>query len=415
MGLENYSKTPGNNSDAPPNGAPEGWLGGDVNAVMRQVMADVRSFYEQHDWVSFLKDVSPRGAKTVTPGAGATEITILGCDARAYLKTNQVIRILKLGVETRLALASDATFAAGNTTVLTKTNRPAGPYDSDGLEIFNMRPTVLPAFFFAGSGTTATRNSFIWGASAPLLALWLNTDNALQPMMQIGNGAGWSNLGPLNAFASAALINLNLSGASVSVDAQATKFIITRNPTIGGPDTLEIRDDHDLYYNGVKLTPTELDAGTLNGLTAVQIQAAVRENVRYKTADEAMPTAETVVADLTGITFSSFAAPGDRLRVRLALDVNLVGGGGGTACTIRLRVGNLGTIGDPVIFTKVTSNMPNGENPIRDEVYIDVPGGATKLTVTNERSAGAGTLTIRGKTATGSNNGFVSLMKGATL
>ena len=42
MGIDNYSTTPGNNSDSPPNGAPEGMLAASVNDTIRQIMADIK-------------------------------------------------------------------------------------------------------------------------------------------------------------------------------------------------------------------------------------------------------------------------------------------------------------------------------------------------------------------------------------
>lgn len=43
MGIDNYSVTPADNDDAPPNGAPEGMLANAVNNVQRQVMADTKA------------------------------------------------------------------------------------------------------------------------------------------------------------------------------------------------------------------------------------------------------------------------------------------------------------------------------------------------------------------------------------
>lgn len=53
MGVENYSTTPASNSSSPPNGAPEGQSAGSLNNVIRQVMADVRAFYESLPWLDF--------------------------------------------------------------------------------------------------------------------------------------------------------------------------------------------------------------------------------------------------------------------------------------------------------------------------------------------------------------------------
>jgi len=52
-GIKNYSTTAGDNDSAPPNGAPEGWFPSDVNAVVRQIMAEVRAWYEVAEWIDF--------------------------------------------------------------------------------------------------------------------------------------------------------------------------------------------------------------------------------------------------------------------------------------------------------------------------------------------------------------------------
>lgn len=46
MAVSDWSTTPANNNAAPPNGAPEGMAPSSVNDIMRQMMADVRSFYD---------------------------------------------------------------------------------------------------------------------------------------------------------------------------------------------------------------------------------------------------------------------------------------------------------------------------------------------------------------------------------
>jgi hypothetical protein len=50
MAIKTYSTTPANNNLAPPNGFPEGMAPSDVNNSARQVMADVRSWYEDAQW-----------------------------------------------------------------------------------------------------------------------------------------------------------------------------------------------------------------------------------------------------------------------------------------------------------------------------------------------------------------------------
>jgi hypothetical protein len=51
MGIEDWSTTPGSNNAASPNGFPEGMAPSGVNNSARQVMADVRSWYEDAEWI----------------------------------------------------------------------------------------------------------------------------------------------------------------------------------------------------------------------------------------------------------------------------------------------------------------------------------------------------------------------------
>lgn len=46
MAISDYSTTPGNNNSAPPNGAPEGMQAGQTNNVIRQIMADIKTWYD---------------------------------------------------------------------------------------------------------------------------------------------------------------------------------------------------------------------------------------------------------------------------------------------------------------------------------------------------------------------------------
>lgn len=63
MPVTSYSTTPGSNNSAPPNGAPEGWAPGDVNAVVRQIMTDI-AVEAQVNAVKVLASVA--GTNTIT-------------------------------------------------------------------------------------------------------------------------------------------------------------------------------------------------------------------------------------------------------------------------------------------------------------------------------------------------------------
>ncbi len=52
-GIKDYSTTPANNNASPPNGFPEGMSPASLNDGMRQVMADIRSWYEDPAWINY--------------------------------------------------------------------------------------------------------------------------------------------------------------------------------------------------------------------------------------------------------------------------------------------------------------------------------------------------------------------------
>lgn len=51
-GIKDYRTTPASNNAAPPNGFPEGMAPASLNDGMRQVMADIRSWYEDPAWIN---------------------------------------------------------------------------------------------------------------------------------------------------------------------------------------------------------------------------------------------------------------------------------------------------------------------------------------------------------------------------
>lgn len=53
MPIKDWSSTAASNNSAPPNGAPENMAPSAVNDTIRQVMADVRAWYEASEWLDF--------------------------------------------------------------------------------------------------------------------------------------------------------------------------------------------------------------------------------------------------------------------------------------------------------------------------------------------------------------------------
>lgn len=74
MGIESYSTTAANNNSASPNGFPEGMAPSGVNDSARQVMADIRTWYETAEWVDY-GDTTVYSSGTVFTEGGGVDLT----------------------------------------------------------------------------------------------------------------------------------------------------------------------------------------------------------------------------------------------------------------------------------------------------------------------------------------------------
>lgn len=134
MGIESWSTTPASNNSAPPDGAPEGMLAGKVNDVMRQIMADVRSWFESDAWTNL--------GYTHTYGS-ATTFTI-AADVTTTYHANRRVRAVGSLTGTIYGTISSSSYSAPNTTVTVV-------WDSGSLS--NETLTVSLAFYDATNKT----------------------------------------------------------------------------------------------------------------------------------------------------------------------------------------------------------------------------------------------------------------------
>lgn len=105
MGIEDYSTTAANNNAAPPNGAPEQMIASAVNDVIRQVMASIRTWYEDAQWIDFGHTPTRVDGDTFTV---ATDLT-------AVYQANR--RVKMTGSATAYATIVSSSYSAPNTTV----------------------------------------------------------------------------------------------------------------------------------------------------------------------------------------------------------------------------------------------------------------------------------------------------------
>jgi hypothetical protein len=105
MGIDAWSTTAASNNASPPDGAPEGQAAGTVNNTMRQMMASVRAWFEDAQWINLGLTPTRVDADTFTLSGDVTT-------------TFHVGRRLKVtGSATGYATISASTYSAPNTTV----------------------------------------------------------------------------------------------------------------------------------------------------------------------------------------------------------------------------------------------------------------------------------------------------------
>lgn len=106
-GIKNWSTTASDNDSSPPNGAPEGMAPASVNDVMRQIMAEVREWYEDPTWIDFGHVPTQTGGSTFTIATNVTSIYAVG----------RRIRMIGTTPFELYGTISNSSYSAPNTTV----------------------------------------------------------------------------------------------------------------------------------------------------------------------------------------------------------------------------------------------------------------------------------------------------------
>jgi len=107
-GIKNWSTTAGSNNATPPNGAPEGMAPSAVNNIIRQMMAEIRSWFEDPDWIDF--------GHTGLAYVAATQFRVTG-DKTAVYPVGRRVRAIGTTPFTIYGTISVSAYSAPNTTV----------------------------------------------------------------------------------------------------------------------------------------------------------------------------------------------------------------------------------------------------------------------------------------------------------
>ena len=106
-GIKDYSTTASDNNSAAPNGFPEGMAPSGLNDTGRQVMADIRAWYEDAEWRDF--------GDSPTYASG-TSFTVSG-DLTARYVANRRVRAVGSSTGTIYGTISSSSYSDPNTTV----------------------------------------------------------------------------------------------------------------------------------------------------------------------------------------------------------------------------------------------------------------------------------------------------------
>ncbi len=118
MGIQDYSKTPANNNSPVPNGWPEGMPPSGVNDSARQNMADLRTWYEDSQWVNL-------GAAIVYSSANAFTLP-LGVDLTATYHVGRRVKAVGTTTGTITGTITDSAYTSLTTVTVS--------WDSTGLQ-----------------------------------------------------------------------------------------------------------------------------------------------------------------------------------------------------------------------------------------------------------------------------------------
>lgn len=157
MGIQSYSTTAASNNSASPNGAPEGMAPSGVNDTIRQIMADIRTWYETAQWLNL--------GYTHTY-VGATQFKISGTDVTAIYPVGRRVRAVGSSTGTIYGTITVSSFSTDTTITV---SWASGSLSNESLTVSAgiLTPTnnALPAISgtWTINGTSATAGGIVLG------------------------------------------------------------------------------------------------------------------------------------------------------------------------------------------------------------------------------------------------------------
>jgi hypothetical protein len=137
--LSTWSTTPANNNDTAPNGAPEGMAPSGVNDTIREIMARIREWYEDAQWIDL-------GLTHVR--VSSSQFTIAGNYSTVYTVGRRV-RMMNAGTAA-YGTVSAVSYVAPDTTVTIAELTVPGTISSVAISVLTPDGSAIPTKFPAG-------------------------------------------------------------------------------------------------------------------------------------------------------------------------------------------------------------------------------------------------------------------------
>lgn len=227
--ISTWSTTPANNNDTAPNGAPEGMAPSGVNDTIREIMARVREWYEDAQWI----DLGLTHTKT-TGGA----FTIAGNYTALYSVGR---RVRMSGSSTSYGTISVSTYAAPDTTVEIAEFNVPNTLSAVALSVLTPDNSAVPTRFPAGptdfTGGSMRVTEDATHAAGAGLELAYDPDNTVGIVRAYDRtAAAWRNLR-----IDGATVSLRVNGVETALVADASAgiaFSVSGGLQVAGAATL---------------------------------------------------------------------------------------------------------------------------------------------------------------------------------
>lgn len=197
-GIEKWSTSAGSNNDASPDGFPEGMAPSGVNNAAREVMAAIRTWYEDAEWPIYGVNGHANGYSISY--VSATVFKFASTDRTAIAPLGRRVKA-GVGAGDIYGRITDVTLSASDTQVTVKWD--SGTLDASlsyvALGVLNAEnssiPHVLKAVVATSSGTSHDFTIPAWAKRVTLLLAGVSTNGTSVLRMQIGDSGGIENAG----------------------------------------------------------------------------------------------------------------------------------------------------------------------------------------------------------------------------